>query len=81
MSGWKPPSGGGNAHSLGADSSAFTATDTPDFVPEEGSRDAALAAGIGYTDGMAGSQADPNRKKSSGPETFDALFGLSDILL
>lgn len=77
MSGWKPPGGGGGgAHTLGG---AYEATDVPDFLPEEGSEAAALAAGISFTDGMMGSQADPNRKKSSGPELAGALDSDPDI--
>jgi len=71
MSGWKPPGGGGGAaHSLGGQ---IESTDTPDFLPEEGSEQAARAAGISYSDGMMGSQVDPNRKKNSGPELDGAL--------
>jgi len=54
-------------------------TDTPDFLPEEGSELAAKAAGISYTEGMSGSQVDPNRKKSSGPELAGALDSNPDI--
>jgi hypothetical protein len=66
MSGWKPPGGGSGGDAHGG--SSFSSTDTPDFLPEEGSKQAALASGISFTDGMSGSQVDPNRKKSSGPE-------------
>ena len=52
MSGWKPPSGGGGGHAMGGDASKFEGTDTPDFLPDEGSEAAALASGISYTDGM-----------------------------
>jgi len=77
MSGWKPPGGGGgSAHTLGG---AYEATDVPDFLPDEGSEAAARAAGISFTDGMMGSQADPNRKKSSGPELAGALDSNPDI--
>jgi len=76
MSGWKPPGGGGGAHTLGGE---YTATDTPDFLPEEGSAAAAKAAGISFTDGIHGSQVDPNRKKSSGPELAGALDSNPDI--
>ena len=79
MSGWKPDSGGGNAHSMGGDSSKFVSSDTPDFAPEEGSAEAALASGVGYADGLMGSQVDPNRKKSSGPELAGALDSNPDI--
>ena len=34
----------------------FESTDTGDFEPEEGSEAAKLKAGIGFTDGMYGSQ-------------------------
>lgn len=78
MSGWKPPSGGGgDAHG----GSGFSSTDVPDFLPEEGSEAAARAAGISYTDGMHGSQMDPNRKQSSGPELAGALDSDPDIYL
>jgi len=80
MSGWKPPGGGGGGgHGLGGDASKFTTTDSPDFLPEEGSEEAKLASGISYTDGMMGSQADPNRKKSTGPELAGALDSDPDI--
>jgi len=76
MSGWKPQGGGGgDAHG----GSGFSSTDTPDFLPEEGSKQAALASGVSFTDGMSGSQADPNRKKSSGPELEGALDSDPDI--
>lgn len=78
MSGWKPPSGG-DAHSMGGDSSQFQGTDTPDFLPEEGSEQAARAAGVSYADGLMGSQVDPNRKKSTGPELAGALDSDPDI--
>jgi hypothetical protein len=61
MSGWKPPSGGGGGHSLGGE---YNPTDTPDFLPEEGSELGAKAAGIAYTDGMMGSRTLP-------PPVFD----------
>ena len=77
MSGWKPPGGGGGgAHTLGGQ---YSATDTPDFLPEEGSEAAKKAAGIGYMDGIKGSQHDPNRKKSTGPELANALESNPDI--
>lgn len=54
MAGWKPPgASGGDAHACGGE---YTATDTPDFLPEEGTDMAAKAAGISYTDGMQGSR-------------------------
>lgn len=56
MSGWKPPGGGGGGHAMGGDASKFVGTDTPDFLPDEGSDLAGLAAGISYTDGMQGSR-------------------------
>ena len=56
MSGWKPPGGGGGGHAMGGDASKFEGTDTPDFMPDEGSELAGLAAGISYTDGMQGSR-------------------------
>lgn len=76
MSGWKPPGGGGGAHTLGGE---YSATDTPDFAPEEGTELAAMRDGIKYTDGIMGSQVDPNRKKSSGPELAGALDSDPDI--
>jgi len=77
MDGWKPPGGsGGDAHACGGE---YTPTDTPDFMPEEGSKAAAMAAGISFTDGMQGSQVDPNRKKSTGPELAGALDSNPDI--
>ena len=78
MDGWKPPSGGGGAHTLGGE---YSATDTPDFLPEEGSELAAKAAGISFTDGIKGSQTqnDPNKKKSTGPELAGALESDPDI--
>ena len=74
--GWKPPSGGGGAHTLGGE---YTATDTPDFLPEEGSDAARKAAGISFTDGIKGSQNDPDKKKSTGPELKGALDSDPDI--
>ena len=74
--GWKPPSGGGGAHTLGGE---YSATDTPDFLPDEGSEMAAKASGISFTDGMQGSQVDPNKPKSSGPELAGALDSDPDI--
>lgn len=77
---WKPAGGGGgDAHSLGADSSKFTSSDTPDFLPEEGSMEDALAKGVSFAEGMTGSQVDPNRKKNSGPELAGALDSNPDI--
>lgn len=79
MSGWKPPSGGSSGHALGADASAFTSTDTPDFLPDEGSELDRMAKGVSFQDGMSGSQVDPNRKKSTGPELAGALDSDPDI--
>ena len=56
MSGWKPPSGQSGAHAMGGDASKFTATDTPDFLPEEGSAQDAMAKGISFSDGLMGSR-------------------------
>ena len=80
-SGWKPPSGGGGGHALGGDSADFETTDKGDFAPEEGSKEAALAAGVSFTDGITGSQVDPNRKKSTGPELAGALDSDPDIYI
>ena len=79
VSGWKPPGGGSSGHALGGDASAFESTDKGDFAPEEGSADAAMAAGVSFADGMMGSQVNPNRKKSSGPELEGALDSDPDI--
>jgi hypothetical protein len=79
MAGWKPQGGGSGAHAMGGDASKFVGTDTPDFLPEEGSELEALAKGVSYADGMMGSQSDPNRKKSSGPELAGALDSDPDI--
>jgi len=76
MSGWKPPSGSGAAHTLGGE---YSATDTPDFLPDEGSDQAKMRDGIAYTDGILGSQVDPNRKKNSGPELQGVLDSDPDI--
>lgn len=78
MSGWKPAGGGGGDAHGGA---GFSSTDTPDFLPEEGSQEASLAAGVSFSDGMYGSQAqnDPGRAKSSGPELAGALDSDPDI--
>jgi len=78
MDGWKPPSGGSGAHTLGGE---YTPTDTPDFLPEEGSELDKLAKGIAYTDGIKGSQVDPDRKKSTGPELAGALDSDPDIYM
>ena len=76
MSGWKPPGGGGgDAHG----GSGFSSTDTPDFAPEEGSEEAALAAGVGFTDGMGGSQIQNQGSKQKGPELEGALDSDPDI--
>merc|ERR1719247_1593262 len=77
MAGWKPPSGGGDAHG----GAGFESTDTGDFAPEEGTEAASRAAGVSFTDGMMGSQADPNRKKSSGPELQGVLDSDPDIFV
>eukprot|EP00322_Chrysochromulina_rotalis_P012281 CAMPEP_0115859078 /NCGR_PEP_ID=MMETSP0287-20121206/16428_1 /TAXON_ID=412157 /ORGANISM="Chrysochromulina rotalis, Strain UIO044" /LENGTH=253 /DNA_ID=CAMNT_0003313363 /DNA_START=32 /DNA_END=793 /DNA_ORIENTATION=+ len=76
MAGWKPPSGGGGAHTLGGE---YSATDTPDFLPEEGSELDKMSKGISYTDGIMGSQVDPNKPKSTGPELAGALDSDPDI--
>jgi hypothetical protein len=77
MSGWKPPGGGGGGDFHGGD--GFSSTDTPDFLPEKGSEAAKAYEAISFTDGMQGSQADPNRKKSTGPELAGALDSDPDI--
>jgi hypothetical protein len=76
MEGWKPPSGG-DPHG----GAQFESTDTGDFLPEEGSEAAKLKAGIGFTDGMYGSQVDPNRKKSTGPELQGVLDSDPEIYM
>jgi len=70
MSNWSP-----NKNLVGE----YEATDTPDFLPEDGSEQAAMAAGVSFADGMMGSQRDPNRKKSTGPELEGALDSDPDI--
>ena len=76
MSGWKPPSGGGDSHACGGE---YTPTDTPDFLPEEGSEQAAKAAGISYMDGIQGSRTLPlpRRTRPASSVPFWPLVGWS----
>ena len=70
MAGWKPPGGGGAAHTLGGE---YTATDTPDFLPEEGSEAFRKASGVSFKDGMTGSRA-----LSPCPQKRASSLGLHD---
>ena len=78
MSGWKPPSGaGGDAHACGGE---YTPTDTPDFLPEEGSEQAAKAAGISYMDGIQGSRTLPLPRRTQPARSSCSFFALCGVV-
>lgn len=71
MADWKPdsPNVVSGKSTMSQD---FQASDTPDFMPEEGSEEAELMAGVSFKDGMQGSQ------KAAGDTNKPAVTGNYD---